>query len=396
MLDRVVPVQQRRYANAFEVNGYETLLYQKLRHGVPCSCQNHRGAAATILDESGKLRPGHMDELLTGGLSFRVQPYGTREPMRGDLRAIRGAGPAAHEEQMFDGAEDGVPLDDYEIEDDFENPNTTITHADDGDVTDNQDNDNELDDESEIFDAEDYVNDTKCCICFGTGWVGGYSLLNGLRMVLSTQWGPNKLSIDGTIETKRSPHAFMATRVDFTAVLPKGVVGVDTFRIWNNDRQTFPSQLLIDNLPYSVGLLHAFCDGREHTISVLHDQLTYWTHAELQFNLSTQRALFELPRKTDGSNMQLTEAAEDMQINVSPQVPNIEREDILVECTLGKGMVVQSATDWKTAKRDILGWDVNVRVLQPNEIVNMLPRRRSTHQKSTYMVRDNMDGSRRV
>jgi hypothetical protein len=106
--------------------------------------------------------------------------------------------------------------------------------------------------------------------------------------------------------------------------------------------------------------------------------------------------LFELPRKTDGSNMQLTEAAEDMQINVSPQVPNIEREDILVECTLGKGMVVQSATDWKTAKRDILGWDVNVRVLQPNEIVNMLPRRRSTHQKSTYMVRDNMDGSRRV
>jgi hypothetical protein len=213
---------------------------------------------------------------------------------------------------------------------------------------------------------------------------------------MSTQWDPAKLSVSGTIEANRIPHAFMADRVDFTVTLPKGVVGVDTLRCWNNDRQTFPSSILIDNLPYSVGLLRAFCDGREHTVSILHDKLTYWTHLELQFNLSTQRALFELPRKTDGSNMQLVEAAEDMQLNVSPMVPNLDREDLLIECTLGKAMVVQSVTDWKTAKREILGWDASIRVLQPSEILNLLPRRRTTHQKSTYMVRDNQDGRRRT
>lgn len=397
MLERSVPVQQRRYANAFEVNGYETLVYNRLRHGLACSCQNRRGSAATILDESGKLRPGHMDELLTGGLSFKVQPYGTREPMRGDLRAIRGAGPAKHDDQMFDGAEDSDALTDYDIDDDFDSPNTTRTHAADGDVDDVLDDTGQNpDDESEIFDAEEYVNDSKCTVCFGTGFVGGFSLLNGLRLVMSTQWDPAKLSVSGTIEANRIPHAFMADRVDFTVTLPKGVVGVDTLRCWNNDRQTFPSSILIDNLPYSVGLLRAFCDGREHTVSILHDKLTYWTHLELQFNLSTQRALFELPRKTDGSNMQLVEAAEDMQLNVSPMVPNLDREDLLIECTLGKAMVVQSVTDWKTAKREILGWDASIRVLQPSEILNLLPRRRTTHQKSTYMVRDNQDGRRRT
>lgn len=400
MLDRVVPVQQRRYANALEVNGYETLVYNRLRHGTACSCQNRRGAAATVLDERGKLKPGHMDELLTGGLSFKVQPYGTREPMRSDLRAVRGAGPAKHDDQMFDGAEDGEDLADFDLDGEFDNPNTTVTHAANGDVDNNQDQDiidnQDLDDEAEVFDGETYVNDSKCAVCFGTGFVGGFSLLNGLRLVMCTQWDATKLTIQGTIEANQIPNAFMSTRVDFKATLPKGVIGIDTFRVWNNDKQTQPSSILIDNLPYSVGLCRAFCDGREHTISILYDKLTYFTHVELQFNLSTTRALFELPRKTDGSNMALAEAAEDMQLNCSPSIPSLEREDMLIECTLGKAMIVQSVTDWKTSKRDILGWDASIRVLQPSELLNLLPRRRTVHQKSTFMVRDNSDGRRRT
>ena len=395
-LERVTPIQQRRYANAFEVNGYETLVYNRLRHGTVCSCQGSRRAAATILGEDGKLKPGQMEKLLTGGLSFKVQPYGTREPMRTDVKQIRGGKPNAHEDQMYDGAEDGKHLADFDLEDDFDNPNTTVTHAG-SDVDDNSDAnilDHDDGDEYTDFDGDSDVNDTKCAVCFGTGWVGGFSLLNGSRIVLSTQW-PN-MSVVGTVEINRYPHAFMASSVTFDLILPKGVIGVDAFRVWNNDLQIPTVTIYVDGLAYNVGLIRALCDGLSHTITVEFERLTMFTHIELQFNLSTTRALFELPRKTDGSTLSLTEPADDMQLNCSPAIPALFREDVLVECTLGKALIVQSVTDWKTRNRDIFGWDCNVRVLQPAELLNILPRRQLMGQKTTCLVRDNIDGHRRI
>jgi hypothetical protein len=397
VLDALVPIQQRKYANAFEANGYETLVYNRLKHGVACSCQGDRKAAATILGEDGKLKPGHMEKLLTGGLSFKIGPYGVKEPMREDLRTIRGGKPQPNDERKFDVMDNDKPLADFDLEsEDLDNPYATQTTTQNGDEDDAQDIiDQTTDDVSENFDGEEYVSDTKCAVCFGTGYVGGFSLLNGLRLVMSTQW-TDITDLQGSIEINRQPHAFFVTSVSFRVVFPKGVMGVDTFRLWNNDIQIHAQSMKIDNLSYSMDLLRAKCDGLPHTVTIAFERLTYFTHVEFQFNMSVQRALFEFPRGSFGSNMQLVENLEDMQLNASPTIPNIEREDMLVECTLGKAMVVSAVTDWKTAKRQILGWDVTVRALQPAELLNLLPRRHPVHQKTTYMVRDNSDGVRRT
>lgn len=397
-LDALVPIQQRKYANAFEANGYETLVYNRLRHGVACSCQADRRAQATVLGQDGKLKPGQMEKLLTGGLNFKISPYGVKEPMREDLRSARGGATQPNDARKYDVAGNSKPLADFDLEsDDLDNPYATNTQAANGDEDDAQADivDQSIDDASENFDAEEYLNDSKCAVCFGTGYVGGFSLLNGLRLVLSTQWA-DITDLQGTIELNRNPHSFFVTSVSFQAVFPKGVIGVDTFRVWNNDIQIHAQTIEIDNLTYSMDLLRAKCDGLPHTITLTFERLTYFTHVELQFNMSTQRALFEFPRGSFGSNMQLIENLEDMQLNASPAIPNIEREDMLVECTLGKVLVVSAVTDWKTAKRDILGWDVTVRALQPAELLNLLPRRHPVHQKTTYMVRDNSDGVRRT
>jgi hypothetical protein len=398
-LDALVPVQQRKYANAFKANGYETLVYSRLKHGTPCSCQSSRRAQASILDEqTGKLKKGQMEKILTGGLSFRVNPYGVKEPMRDDLRAPRGGQSQPRDEQIYDVLDNSKPVADWELEDDvLDNPNATVTRAANGDEDDAQADivDQTADDASELVDIEAYANDSKCAVCFGTGYVGGFTLLNGLRLVICTQW-PAISNLVGTIEPNRVPHSFFTTDVSFTVTLPKGVIGVDAFRLWNNDLQIHPLTITIDGLSYSMDLLRAFCDGRPHTFRFQFERLTYFTHVELQFNLSAIPALFDFPRGTFGANMQNVENLEDMQLYASPEIPNIEREDMLVECTLGKALVVSSVTDWKTNKRDILGWDVNVRALQPSELLNLLPRRHPTHQKSTYMIRDNIDGGRRT
>jgi len=388
----IIPVQQRRYANAFEVQGYETIVYQRLWHGPACSCQAHRSVSASYMDEDGKLDAGTMDTLLSGGLEYSVQRYGARAPIRPDLRPV----PSKFEDgQVMDGDEFTFnPAFDIVSNDSEDIFATTVTDE----VVrgaNGVSRPTDVDDASVVFDAELDLNDTKCAVCMGTGFVGGYSILNGWRTVL-TPSSPQVSRINGTKEYNKVPHAFRADVVEFDVVLPAGVVGVDAFRVWNNDVAVWPNQLLIDNLPYSPQLLLALCNGRSHKITLTFDEMQYFTHLELQFNLSKTPALFELPRANQGSNLRLQDATEDIAINASPAIPMLKREDLLAECTFGKVFIVQSCNPWNDKARNVLGWDVQCRVIQPEELLNMLPGRGVTAQRATYMVRDNMDGIRRT
>lgn len=398
-LDTLIPVQQRRYANAFEVDSYETVVYNRLRHGVACSCQSQRKVAATLLGEDGKMKPGTMDQILTGGLEFKVNPYGARIPPRSDLREEREKpNQGIDDEDIFydklPNAKNVVGFD--IVDDDLDNPALVTSDPLGSGVNGNAagPGGTSLDDAVENFDSEEFLNDTKCGICFGTGFVGGYTVLNGLRLVVDPTY-PN-LDVSGSIETNRQPYSFYADSVKATIVLPRGIIGIDAVRVWNNDVPLDEATLKIDNLAFSNQLLLALSDGKSHTIEVLFEELTYWTHLELQFNMSTKRALFELPRMQEGSNMSLQDAVDDLTINASPVIPSLKREDVLVESTFGKVLIISSSTFWNDSKRNVLGWDVQTRVVQPAELLHSLPRRRLTNQKATYLVRDNKDGIRRT
>lgn len=393
----VIPVQQRKYANAFEVQGFETIVYQKLLHGRPCSCQDHRGASASYLDQDGKLDAGTMDNLLSGGLVFKVDRYGARQPDRPDARANESR---FADGQIFDGDEDVTnPAFDI-VSDDLADPFAVTVTSENVEGVNGGSNPSTLDDAAEIFDGEAFLNDTRCAVCMGSGYVGGFSVLNGQRLVLSTTSDGLK-SLDGFKEYNQVPHAFACKSVEFGVTLPKGTIGLDAFRVWNNTRTVSPTRITIDGLEYSDSLLLALCNGRTHVIKLEFDgtedqEFTYFTHVEIQLNMSTVRALFELPRTSESSNMTLQDATDDLGLYASPQIPMLKREDVLVESTYGKTLVVSSCTSWSDRDRNILGWDLQTRVVQPAEMLNLLPRRRLAHQRTTYLVRDNVNGSRRT
>jgi hypothetical protein len=388
----IIPVEQRRYQNAFEVQGYETIVYNRLWNGQTCSCQSHRKVSANYLDEDGKLAPGTMDTLLGGGLTFKVQRYGGKEPtVYGQTNSRR-----FEDGQIMDGDEFNNNDDTFDIVSSNSADIFATTVTDEDMVGDNGPSRvADLDDVTGDFDADiNDANDTRCMICMGTGFVGGYSVLNGSRTILHTN-SPSITECEGTKEYNRTPHAFWTTRVTFTIHLPKGVVGVDAFRVWNNDLPVYPDMEL-DGLPYSHHLLLASCDGKYHTLSVIFEDMTYWTHVEMQFNLSRAAALLEFPRLQQGSDLKRQDATDDISINVGPTVPQLKREDLLAECTFGKLMIVQSSTPWNDKGRNVLGFDVSARTIQPEELLNYLPRRVLTNQKATYLVRDNKSGIRRT
>lgn len=393
----IMPLEQRRYQNAFEVQGYETLVYNKLRQGTACSCQANRKVFTGLLGEDGKMPAGHMNELLTGGMTFTINTYGARQPGRSDLREPRNIPTLSRDDQFYGEltSENNVPS--YiENHGDLDDPFVDVVDLKEGSNGPQQDQ--TLDEVVEVFDADSLDQSyTKCTVCMGTGFVSGYSLLGGWRYCLSTQAPElDRGSLVGTIEVNQTPHAFYATKVDFDVVLPKGLVYLDAFHLWNNTERVNNSTCSIDDLPFSTDLLRAMCDGRKHRLTIEFDELTYFTHLEIQIGLTDKPALLEFPRLTSGTNLKVKDLIEDVQINASPTIPKLTTEDVLVESTFGKAFIVGTSNWWNDNKRNVLGWDVSARVIQSSELLSNLPQRRQLSQRTTNLVRDNVNGIRRT
>lgn len=388
----ITPVQQRRYANAFEVDGHESVIYHKVNTGLPCSCQAHRKALATILDEDGKMEQGHMNQLLTGGLEFVINRYGQRSSLHDtsgqpdpQQDARRGLQPGAR--RIVDVDYPTMDLDD-EVGDKIINKDETTGIA--GAVRAQT-----IDDMVGDFDVDLLHSDSSCMVCYGTGYVGGFVVLGGWRACLSTQWVP-RADIDGLVEANQTPHRFLATRVAFKIVIPKGLVYLDTFRVWNNFDPVVGAQITIDGLPYSQQLFAAFCDGLEHTIAVEFEEATMWSHLEIQVCQTRHPSLVEFPKLNEGSDASKLNGTEDVQILASPLIPRMKRGDIVVDSTTGYTFLISSTESWNDKNRNMHGWSAQARVVQPAEMTASLPRRRALNQRPVNAVRTNIDGGRRT
>jgi hypothetical protein len=204
------------------------------------------------------------------------------------------------------------------------------------------------------------------------------------------------VDVSGTIEANQTPHSFFATEVEFTVVLPKGFVYLDCFRVMNKEDQIVPDEVTIDDLPYSVELFAALCDGLPHTIKVTFEDMTYWTHLEVQVCQTRHPALIEFPKLVQGSDLSRLNPTEDVSLNGSPLIPHMSRYDVVVESTFGQPFLITNATFWNDANRNVHGWDCNARVIQSSELLALLPRRRKLSQRPTNLVRNNVSGTNRT
>ena len=99
------------------------------------------------------------------------------------------------------------------------------------------------------------------------------------------------------------------------------------------------------------------------------------THVELQVSLSAEHAYFEIPRLSKSGDRSVLERTEPFQILMSPEVPQISSMDVIIESQQGKALLVGPVSPWQTRNRQGLGWECQVRVVQPTELYNLLPRR---------------------
>lgn len=365
----VAPIVQERYHNSFEVNGFPCVVYNKMHTGVKCSCSTGREVSPILplLDDKGNAAPDHIQSMLTGS-DYGVDDYGVTlsQTSRDDIFTIDS---------------NNTKKKSFQPEHDSGNPFAT---------------DIESDINSTFLELEASRATTgKCGICFGTGYVGGFNVHNGMRMVLSSV--SDAVLYGYTVDQTATPHSFSQNDpdgyVDFTITLPFGATKVDALNVWNNQTALSDVRFLIG--PSSTGLvpltkasLLTFCTGVPVLIRV--EGCKEFTHIEIQFNLTNDTTYLEYPHFTKTGDLNVIDAVSNIQILVSPKVYQVQPWDIIVDLhdrTAPKYWRVLDNTDFKDRNSNVHGWEVNARLVQGYEIYRNLPLRQQTGQGQDLTTR---------
>lgn len=383
-IQEILPAQQLRNYSAVRVQGYAGLLYNHLTQGRKCTCQATQKHLNTRLGLDGKAKPGVINELLTGKSVFDVTPYASVPARdRPFSNEVSPDAPRNKHQGVFDVVSDS----------EFDYPTVRVPLG--PDFGDNGPINPDFDIETLVgdFDASHIgFTDATCGVCFGHGFVGGYAPFHANRIVLTV----DDVSLGAaSINFTKKPWSVESDTFTFNVVLPYGAIGVDVFRVMNNHLPV-TANFTIDGVAADLISVVARCDGRPHLVAVTLPHTHEWTHVELQFILSDQSAYFELPKLNKGSDTSQLEQLEPFSVVMSSNVPNLQSQDIIVESTFGKVLIVQNSNWWNTRNRDVLGWECQVRVLQPQEIYGILPKRGRimTKAPSAVMQHDNQTGKR--
>jgi hypothetical protein len=394
-VNEIIPIQQRRYYDAFRVQGIAAVHYTNLKTGRKCNCQSSQKQINGLLNEQGKASEGHINELLTapsgaaktnGSFSFNITPYNQDQAKLGvPSTQTSPFAPVNKNQGVFDIV---TPDDDFGFADNV----VSEGFGDNGPVS-----DLDLDAMVGDFDASAFgYSDVSCPVCFGSGFVGGYTPYHAHRQVLTV--ADMQMDAHGEIDMLKRPWVAHTIGFSVIVILPRGAIGVDAFRLWNMADVVNVPILLDGQALTSTTQLLSKCDGRPHVVSVSVPAGFSFTHLEMQFNLTTESVYFEFPRRGSSADTALLEQMEPFQIIVSPNLPAIDSEDVIVESQLGKVLLVQNSNPWNSRNRAVLGWEVQVRVIQPQELYRILPRRGRvmTKDATTQMIRDNVTGPRRT
>ncbi len=385
-IEEITPVQQRRYFDAFVVQGITCIHYARLSQGRKCSCQASAKILNGILDKEGKASAGAINAMLTGDSAFSVTAYNLdQQRVTGVSNETSPLAPVNKYQGVFDIVTDGDEI-----------PFADLLAGRPSALGDNGPVEHEtIDDMVHDFDASSFgFSDVACPICFGTGFVGGYEPYHAHRLVLAV---PEVQPAAGSeIITTERPFVCKGTGFSVIVKFPRGAIGIDAFRVWNGTSITNATFTIDGTLLANNSQLLALCDGKEHLLTVTGIQA--FTHFEMQFVTTTESIYFEFPRRPNSANTGLLEQMDPFDIILSPNVPTIDSQDIIVEQQLGKTLIVQNVNPWNTRMRDVLGWEAQVRVIQPMELYRLLPGRGRVMSKSrtTELIRDNVTGPRRT
>ena len=223
----------------------------------------------------------------------------------------------------------------------------------------------------------------------GTGYVGGYNLINGLRLIVSPN-SPN-LSLNlANIDTFKSPYqveSFEATSyARFTVQMPlTTMVEPQRLLLWCNEAVVDLAIFSHVNSDSSLSTitcsdLVSYCDGNIHTFQV--NNFENFTHIELQLYYGVSQYL-DYPNIEKTANLAMLDAITDVTINLGSWVPGLKQWDVITDLTYGKLWRVQNVPQKNDAILNRYAWECRARVIQYYEVLGALYNSKPLQQRAT-------------
>ncbi len=384
MISRAAPIYQEQVNNALRVNGYDCILYNKLYSGRKCSCSIRAKESPTLLDENGNATQEQINSLLMG-TNFGINNYN-------DKQSINPVGSS---------------IDVVNAED------TILTESWNDIGGDGSSEEEVIIDETNIFNLETDLSSGsagRCGVCYNNSFVGGFSVFNGTRIVLDTTvfntpsqvYNANTtLSSDlysVTIDRTQSPYRFTysdeASYVCFTVVLPANALSLDSIRVMDNFNYLNSALLMIANVanptfvPLTVNNLMSYANGLPCWIAVYN--VEQFTHLEIQLNSSSLATYMDIPRLSKTGDLSVLEGIDPITLVVSPLVPLVQPWDVIVDNVYGKVWRVTSVQNFNDRNLNILGWDIQARLVQEYELYYNLVKRTSVKYNTTNFNRNGL------
>jgi len=199
---------------------------------------------------------------------------------------------------------------------------------------------------------------TKCCICFGTGHVGGYTYKSGLRLVMDVQSAT--LTGNGLDDTVRPFCTYDNTTATWSFRRPQYYSSVD-IRVYNNDK-LLPVKPVFTENGVVVDLLNPLHPPSVASTVCTVTSQTPFTHCVLRFDFAP-RDMASMGAVNYNKDVLNENVGGEVEIVLPPSI-YVYPEDVIVD-NLNRGWEVQGTDELLTALNVCINRVATCRILQP-------------------------------
>lgn len=334
-LQEILRPGQQRGLNALQVDSFEVMYYRRSNSSVPCSC--HRTTA-----------PGLEHNEAGIGLGGDASTFAPEM--------------SAEDEIVFD---HGASL--------FGTTNTSGFHEDafagPGPGGMMGDDDEAIEDDEEGYGADTpFGHSVDCGICYRNGMVPGYELYGHDRKILAFH---NLVDTYGyTVDQSAAPHEFVQVDpregfVDFDVDVPKYFKSV-RFSVRNGINQ-LSDEVLYQPTPAVHMLNEATLRVQAGRTARIRVRTPHFTHVVIEFDLGLEPVRAALAQDNKATDWTMFDTLGSMSLILPMTIGSVETSDVVYVPSRKRTVKISDVTYLRTARDVNMDWQVQARVLQPQE-----------------------------
>lgn len=325
----------QRMENALQAANYDAFLYSMKLHGRVCTCRGIE--LPDPLDEDGNMNEDVLDSIISNTIN-------AGKVIGGDDYSTT----------------DDVVIGDYDSYDGI--PDTRFdNNSGVGDYTDGNDGDVDAEDES-FTDGIDYLSTgfsplaANCPVCSRTGYVGGFDLVQGKRLVYDHR---DLIATGFVINTDTFPNEMQLVdgegSLDFEFTIPK-LSKFAAIRVMSGHSEIVLGHglklFLIDDPDAPIEItnyrgLRIYADGRPHEWRATVDSMV--THVELITVANANPIKIDISNFNKSGSSKTMNDVDPITANFPPRLVNINRGDVFFERSSREAFMITNVEMFSTA-----------------------------------------------